>query len=116
MVPLNLTDEYDTSVLALATAVPATASALFYHFLVRPRERRRRKQYATCAEAFSASADSFDPRFFRAAKQAFEEEQSNTRREVENTIALLKDTARKHMQAEKAIGGTLHRSNTFFLF
>ncbi|VDC07489.1 unnamed protein product [Peniophora sp. CBMAI 1063] len=87
VVPLNLTDEYDPSVVALATAVPATASVLFYHFFVRPRQRRRRKE------------------FFRAAKQAFEEEQSNTHREVENTIALLKDTARKHMQAEKAIGG-----------
>lgn len=58
----------------------------------------------------------FDPRFFRAAKQAFEEEQSNTRREVENTIGLLKDTARKHTQAEKAVGGTIHPSATFFLF
>ena len=47
VVPMNLTDEYDPSIIALATAVPATASALFYHFLVRPRERRRRKQYAT---------------------------------------------------------------------
>jgi hypothetical protein len=39
------------------------------------------------------------------ARERFKEEQLNVRREVDNTISLLSETARKHMQAEKAIAG-----------
>jgi len=94
-VPINLTDEYDPTLAAFTTALPATLSALVYHWIVKPRRRRERIE------------------FFRAARKTFEEEQSSVRREADHTKSLLKDTARKHMQAEEAVGGLVILEGTY---
>jgi DnaJ family protein C protein 11 len=47
--------------------------------------------------------------FLRAARRALEEDMSVIKRETEETLSLLKDTAQKHMQAENAKGGLCFR-------
>ncbi|KAI0030357.1 hypothetical protein K488DRAFT_87852 [Vararia minispora EC-137] len=86
-IPVTLTEYFDPAVAAFAAALPATASTLAYHFVVKPLNRKKRAQ------------------FFREARRKLEDEQSTVRREIANNMALLKDTARKHMQTEKAVGG-----------
>ena len=49
-------------------------------------------------------------RYFDAARRALKEERSVVMRETENTILLLREPARRHMDAERAIGGNIHGS------
>jgi hypothetical protein len=44
-------------------------------------------------------------RFYRQARRELLEERSNIYREIEETTSLLKETARKHTQAEKGKEG-----------
>jgi hypothetical protein len=47
--------------------------------------------------------------FLRAARRALDEDMSAGRKETEETLSLLKDTAQKHMQAESSKGGVNFR-------
>ena len=49
------------------------------------------------------------PRFYRQARKELLEEKSNIRREIEETIFLLRETARRHTQAEKIKEGMFMR-------
>jgi DnaJ family protein C protein 11 len=49
------------------------------------------------------------PRFYRQARKELLEEKSNIRREIEETILLLRETARRHTQAEKIKEGMFMR-------
>ncbi|TFY75673.1 hypothetical protein EWM64_g8339 [Hericium alpestre] len=89
VVPISLSDDYD-ALLGLVTAtVPTAAFVLAYQFILGPRRQKHRAA------------------FFRAARREFVEERTSVRREVEESVALLRDTARKHTQAEKAKEGKL---------
>jgi hypothetical protein len=49
------------------------------------------------------------PSFYRQARKELLEEKSNIRREIEETILLLRETARRHTQAEKTKEGMFMR-------
>ena len=49
------------------------------------------------------------PSFYRQARKELLEEKSNIRREIEETILLLRETARRHTQAEKIKEGMFMR-------
>ncbi|THH19608.1 hypothetical protein EW146_g1595 [Bondarzewia mesenterica] len=87
-VPITVADDYDASLGLITAVVPTTAFVLAYQLILKPRRR-----------------DNEQRKFYRAARREFVEERSSVRREVEETISLLKDAARKHMQVEKATEG-----------
>ena len=49
------------------------------------------------------------PRFYRQARKELLEEKSNIHREIEETTLLLRETARRHTQAEKIKEGMFLR-------
>ncbi|KAI0317954.1 hypothetical protein OF83DRAFT_1118624 [Amylostereum chailletii] len=95
VIPVTLADHYDPSLAVLAATMPAAVFGLVYNLVLKPRRRRQRID------------------FYRAARKEFAEEKSSVRREFEDTISLLKDAARKHTQAEKAVGGLVVLEATY---
>ncbi|KAI0042346.1 DnaJ-domain-containing protein [Auriscalpium vulgare] len=95
IVPVTLADEYDASLALFTAALPSTAFVLAYHFILKPRRRRERIA------------------FIRDARKALQQERTEIRREVEETVALLKETARKHTLAEKAKEGLVISEATY---
>ncbi|KAH9923298.1 DnaJ-domain-containing protein [Amylocystis lapponica] len=87
--PITLSYQRDPA-LALWTAVlPSTALVLTYQFILKPRRRRQRSE------------------FFRKARRELHEQNSEVLRETKETILLLQDTAKRHMQAEAACEGLI---------
>ncbi|KAI0065244.1 DnaJ-domain-containing protein [Artomyces pyxidatus] len=95
VLPVHLADEYDPSLAALTTALPTATFILAYHFFLKPRRRRQRAA------------------FFRMVRKEITEDRSSLRREVEETVSLLKETARKHMLTEKAKEGLIIMEATY---
>lgn len=87
VVPVTVADDYDPSLGFLTAVLPTTGFLLAYQLILKPRRRKERAA------------------FFRNARKELSEDRASVRREVEETISLLKETARKHMQAEKAREG-----------
>lgn len=84
--PIVLATEYSPSIAICTAVLPSTVFVLGYHFIIKPRRRKRRL----------AS--------IRAARQVLEEEMG-MRRERETLAGLLKDAARKSKHAETSRGG-----------
>ncbi|KAF7974873.1 hypothetical protein HWV62_11131 [Athelia sp. TMB] len=85
--PIVLSQEYDAA-LGLCTAVlPSAAFVLGYHFILKPRRRAERAA------------------ILQKARLAADEDRAATKRQWEETIYMLKDTARKHMDAERCKTG-----------
>jgi DnaJ family protein C protein 11 len=85
--PITLASDYDPSIALWTSIVPSTALALIYRFVIQPKRRRQRLDR------------------IRAARRAAKEEVSASGVELEATISMLKETARRHMSAEHADGG-----------
>ncbi|KAI0264666.1 hypothetical protein BC834DRAFT_956433 [Gloeopeniophorella convolvens] len=83
VLPIALADHEDTSLACIAATVPSAAFALAYQYILKPRRRKQRAE------------------FYRKMRKELLEERSNIHREVEETTSLLRETARKHTQAEK---------------
>ncbi|KAF8886549.1 hypothetical protein BD779DRAFT_617777 [Infundibulicybe gibba] len=92
--PIVLSQGYDSTVAFWAVVAPSTTLVLGYHFIIKPRRRARRLS------------------FIRSARQALDED-SGERREREAVAALLKETARKHMETETSKGGLVILEATF---
>ncbi|KIM85726.1 hypothetical protein PILCRDRAFT_5383 [Piloderma croceum F 1598] len=86
-VPIMLSHDYDAALALFTAVIPSTAFVLGYHYYLRPRRRAQRAA------------------FLRAARRILDDDMSVIRRETEETLSLLKDTAQKHMQAESTKGG-----------
>ncbi|KAN0136856.1 DnaJ domain containing protein [Lactarius tabidus] len=83
VLPVVLAENGNAPLAYLVTTLPSAAFLLAYQFILKPRRRKQR-------------AD-----FYRQARKELLEEKSNIRREIEETILLLRETARRHTQAEK---------------
>ncbi|KAH8101824.1 DnaJ-domain-containing protein [Cristinia sonorae] len=87
-VPITLSHEHDPKVAFWTVLLPMTTVALAYHFVLRPLEHKRRME------------------FFRQAKRELRDASSELVRQTDETISLLRDVARRHMQAEAAVDGS----------
>jgi len=87
VLPVVLSDNRDTTLAFLAAALPSAVFALAYHLILKPRRRKQRAE------------------FYRQARKELLEERSNIHREIEEMGLLLKETARKHVHAEKSKEG-----------
>ncbi|KZT70464.1 DnaJ-domain-containing protein [Daedalea quercina L-15889] len=85
--PIVLSHDREPGLALWTTAVPSAALALTYIFVLRPRHRRERL------------------RFFRDARRALHEEKAELQRETKETVRLLQDIAKRHMDAESACDG-----------
>ncbi|KAG9311685.1 hypothetical protein JVU11DRAFT_7922 [Chiua virens] len=85
--PITLSPENDHTLAFYSIVIPSTALTLGYQFILKPRRRAQRAKY------------------FDAARRTLKEDRSAVMREIENTILLLREPARRHMDAERAIGG-----------
>ncbi|KAI0938578.1 hypothetical protein AcV5_000221 [Taiwanofungus camphoratus] len=85
--PITLSHDCDTRLAFWTTVVPSTALVTAYWFILRPRRLRQRIE------------------FFRKARRVLKEEKSDLLRETKETISLLQETAKRHMQAETSCGG-----------
>ncbi|KAI0071272.1 DnaJ-domain-containing protein [Panus rudis PR-1116 ss-1] len=85
--PIVLSPELDVRLAFWTTLVPSTAFVLAYHFLYKPRSRKRRLEY------------------FRQARRELKEAKSEVLRQHEESIYLLQDLAKRHMEAEAASDG-----------
>jgi DnaJ family protein C protein 11 len=88
--PIVLSPENNETLAFYSIIIPSTALALGYHFVLKPRRRAQRATY------------------FDAARRTLKEERSAVMRDTENTILLLREPARRHMDAERALGGDIH--------
>ncbi|KAN0085953.1 protein of unknown function (DUF3395) domain containing protein [Tylopilus felleus] len=93
--PIVLSPENNGTLALYSIIIPSTALALGYHFVLKPRRRVQRATY------------------FDAARRALKEERSAVMRETENTVLLLREPARRHMDAERAIGGLVILEATY---
>ncbi|KAG8216501.1 hypothetical protein J3R82DRAFT_6617 [Butyriboletus roseoflavus] len=93
--PIVLSPENNDSLALYSIIIPSTALAFGYQFILKPRRRAQRAKY------------------FDAARRALKEERSAVMRETENTILLLREPARRHMDAERAIGGLVILEATY---
>ncbi|CAL1708852.1 unnamed protein product [Somion occarium] len=85
--PIALSHEYDPALAFWTALMPSTAFVLAYHFVFKPRNRRRRLD------------------FLRQARRELKEAKPEILRQHEETVYLLRDTARRHTQAEASIDG-----------
>ncbi|KAI0305326.1 hypothetical protein B0F90DRAFT_1703523 [Multifurca ochricompacta] len=83
VLPIVLAENGDMALGCLAATLPSAVFMLTYYFVLKPRRRKQRAE------------------FYRQARRELVEERSNIHREIEETTMLLKETARKHTQAEK---------------
>ncbi|KAF8136952.1 hypothetical protein EV363DRAFT_1394542 [Boletus edulis] len=95
MLPIVLSPENNETLALYSIIIPSTALALGYHFILKPRRRAQRATY------------------FDAARRALKEDRSAVMRESENTVLLLREPARRHMDAERAIGGLVILEATY---
>ncbi|KAH7882365.1 hypothetical protein F5I97DRAFT_1931555 [Phlebopus sp. FC_14] len=87
ILPITLSPDNDHNLALYTVMVPSTALALGYHFILKPRRRAQRARY------------------FEHARRALKDEKSELKREIESTIHLLQDPAKRHMDAERSKGG-----------
>lgn len=85
--PIVLSDEHNMRLALCTTVMPSTALVFTYWFVLRPRRRRERLE------------------FFRRARRTLHEEKSDLLRESKETVHLLEDAARRHMQTEASCNG-----------
>ncbi|TFY60377.1 hypothetical protein EVG20_g7443 [Dentipellis fragilis] len=95
VVPIALGDDADAALGLVTAAVPTAAFVLAYQLILQPRRRRQRAE------------------FFRTARSAFADERAEERRKGEETAALLREPAQRHMQAEKAREGLVIMEATY---
>ncbi|KAA1476579.1 DnaJ-domain-containing protein [Dentipellis sp. KUC8613] len=95
VVPIAIGDDPDAVLGLVTAAVPTAAFLLAYQLILQPRRRRQRAE------------------FFRAARSAFADERAEARRKGEETAALLREPAQRHMQAEKAREGLVIMEATY---
>ncbi|OCH93953.1 DnaJ-domain-containing protein [Obba rivulosa] len=88
-IPIRLSHDREPLLAFITTAVPSVTFLLSYIFILRPRQRWRRIE------------------FFREAKRELREQKSDLLRESKETICLLQETARRHMQAEATSDGLI---------
>ncbi|TFY53464.1 hypothetical protein EVJ58_g9439 [Rhodofomes roseus] len=85
--PIVLSHDREPGLALWTTAMPSAALVLTYILVLRPRHRRERL------------------RFFRDARRALHEEKAELQRETKETVHLLQDVAKRHMDAEGACDG-----------
>ncbi|KAL0958160.1 hypothetical protein HGRIS_000326 [Hohenbuehelia grisea] len=95
--PLALSFEYDPQLAFWAMCVPSTALTCGYLFVIKPRRRKQRLQY------------------IRAARRALKASDSPAMREIEATASMLKETAKRHTEAENAKDGLVIIEATYGL-
>ena len=104
MVPIMLSENRDTTLACLVATLPSAAFMLAYHVILKPRRREQRAQLVVYHQIFPLYVLNF-VRFYRLARKDLLEERSNIHREIEETTLLLRETARKHTDAEKSKEG-----------
>ncbi|EIW77239.1 hypothetical protein CONPUDRAFT_168228 [Coniophora puteana RWD-64-598 SS2] len=88
-IPILMSGEPDGGLALLAGAVPVAVLATAYIVYLRPRRIEERARY------------------FKAARQALEDEQHETRRSLEDTARALADAAARSTRAERACDGLI---------
>ncbi|KAH9171068.1 hypothetical protein EDB89DRAFT_1192482 [Lactarius sanguifluus] len=91
VLPIVLAENGNAPLAYLVTSLPSAAFLLAYQFILKPRRRKQRAE------------------FYRQARKELLEEKSNIHREIEETTLLLRETARRHTQAEKIKEGMFMR-------
>ncbi|EKM57036.1 uncharacterized protein PHACADRAFT_254555 [Phanerochaete carnosa HHB-10118-sp] len=86
-VPIALSSEFNELAAFWATVVPTTAVTLGYWFVLRPLKQRERLT------------------FFHQARRELREAKADIVRAAEETVSLLRDTARRHTEAEASKDG-----------
>jgi len=86
-VPIVLSSEFDELAALWSTIVPTATVTLGYWFVLRPLKRRERLA------------------FFHQARRELREAKADIVRAAEETVSLLRDTARRHMEAEASKDG-----------
>ncbi|KAH0834869.1 hypothetical protein J3R83DRAFT_10498 [Lanmaoa asiatica] len=107
--PIVLSPENNDTLALYSIIIPCTALALGYQFILKPRRRVQRALYVDASLNFWGLTER-GFRYFDAARRALKEERSAVMRVTENTNLLLREPARRHMDAERAIGGNAHGS------
>ncbi|PFH47088.1 hypothetical protein AMATHDRAFT_77369 [Amanita thiersii Skay4041] len=92
--PIVLSQHYNPIIALCTVVIPSTTMVVGYHFVLKPRRRSQRLAH------------------IRAARQAGEED-SGVQREKGAVVALLRDTAKRHMQTEKTKEGLLITEATY---
>ena len=96
------------------TLAPSTALVLAYHFVLRPRQVRRRIEYVglfgSTSPIPSLTRSCMNPlltfdRFFRQARRDLREAKADKVRPVEEIVSLLRDAAKRQMRAEASTDG-----------
>lgn len=102
-VPIMLTSEFDETVTFWSTVAPTAAVTLGYWFVLRPLKRKER--LACVPFVLAMDLTYANTRFFHQARRELREAKADVVRAAEETVSLLRDTARRHMEAEASKDG-----------
>ena len=113
-VPITVSSDLDGTAALWTTVLPTTAAALAYHLVLRPLWRKERLAYVEFSRVRAPKLTRYMPhtRFFRQARHELREAKSDIVRAAEETVSLLRDTARRHSEAEASRDGMCYFTNT----
>lgn len=112
--PVTLSSEFDELAAFWSTVVPTTAVTLGYWFVLRPLKQRERLTCVALVLGLNLTYTHNEYRFFHQARRELREAKADIVRAAEETVSLLRDTARRHMEAEASKDGTCY-FNCFML-
>lgn len=95
ILPITLSTVRNQTLEFFSAVVPSTVLLLGYHFVLKPRRQLQRTLY------------------FRKAERLLKEENSQLKRRIDDTVELLNETAKRHMQLERSRGGLVILSATY---
>lgn len=110
ILPITLSTVRNQTLEFFSAVLPSTALLLGYHFVLKPRRQLQRSLSVLSPTSFDCRINIFVliifKRYFRKAERLLEEENSQLKRRIDDTVGLLSETAKRHMQKEKSRGGT----------
>ncbi|KAG2367162.1 hypothetical protein BDR07DRAFT_1393807 [Suillus spraguei] len=95
ILPITLSTVRNQTLEFFSAVLPSTVLLLGYHFVLKPRRQLQRTLY------------------FRKAERLLKEEHSQLKRQIDDTVGLLSETAKRHMQTERSRGGLVILSATY---
>lgn len=95
ILPITLSTVRNQTLEFFSAVLPSTVLLLGYHFVLKPRRQLQRTLY------------------FRKAERLLKEEKTQLKRRIDDTVGLLSDTAKRHMQTERSRGGLVILSATY---
>lgn len=108
-VPILLCVHSNDTIALWFSLIPATATAIYYSFIAKPRQRAQRARWVTIASRLLDVTDSMTS-ILRDARAKLKDPSFDPSREAAEITALLADTATRHMRTEAACEGPLFLS------